>query len=285
MTEQGEARVTQPAHQQTQQEWQQVTSRAGITYLVSGHPDAPPLLFLHGIGGDGRCFARQLAQFRRDFRAVAWNMPGHNGSVPLPLVTMDALAAALAAFIGELGLVRPVLVGHSMGGMIALRLLAEAPHLARALVLTQTSAAFGGKDPAWAERFVAERLGPLDAGQTMASLAPCTVTAMAGRNADPEGIALAQHCMAQVPDSTYRDTVLVLRGFDQRSALGGIAVPALLIAGSEDHAAPADAMARMAARIPGAVFTVLEGAGHLAHLEQPLRFNEVLDGFLRGLPA
>ena len=271
--------VQQPAHQQTQQEWQQVRDVAGVAYLERG--DGVPILFLHGIGGAARQFDGQLRHFGAAMRAIAWDMPGYGASAPLPLVSMDALAAELAGFIAALGLDRPVLVGHSLGGMIAQHLVAESPHMARALVLAQTSAAFGSRDPAWAEQFVADRLGPLDAGRTMAELAPGMVAGMVGEDADPAGVALAVDCITHTPDSTYRDTVLAMPGFDRRDALPRIAVPTLVLAGTKDPNAPAAAMQRMAERIPGARYVALEGVGHLAHLERPRAFHDALDAFFR----
>lgn len=278
-----EVPVAQAAHQQTQQETQQVQDVGGIAYLAEG--TGVPVVFLHGIGGAARQFAAQLGYFGRGRRAVAWDMPGYGGSAPLPLVTMDALAAALAGFIAALGLERPVLVGHSIGGMIVQQLMARAPHAARALVLAQTSAAFGGRDPAWAEGFIRDRLGPLDEGRSMADLAPGMVAAMVGADADPAGLAVARECIAHTPESAYRDTVLAMPGFDQRAALGRIAVPTLLLAGTRDPNAPLAGMQRMAERIPGARLVALEGVGHLAHLEQPARFNAALEDFLQEVGA
>lgn len=276
------ANVVQPAHQRTQQEWEQVQDVAGIAYGSIG--SGVPVLFLHGIGGAARQFQNQLAHFGQHYRALAWDAPGYGESVPLPLVSIDALAGALGMFIRTLGLDRPVIVGHSLGGMLALRLMAQAPHTARALVLSQTAAAFGGKDPAWADQFVHDRLAPLDAGHGMAELAQGMAAELVGPDADPAGVALAADCIAHTPDSTYRDTVLAMPGFDQRAALPGIIVPTLVLAGSLDRNAPPDGMERMAAKIPGARYKMLDGVGHLAHLEAPARFNAVLAEFLAGLP-
>jgi 3-oxoadipate enol-lactonase len=274
-----EACVVQPAHQQALQDWRQAQGAGAISYLTQGQ--GVPIVFLHGIGGAARQFEGQLTHFGGARRAIAWDMPGYGDSAPLPLTTMDGLAAALGGFIAALGLDRPILVGHSIGGMIVQRLVAEAPHIARALVLAQTSAAFGGRDPAWAEAFIRERLGPLDEGRSMASLAPAMVAAMLGDDPDPAGVALAQDCIAHTPDGAYRDTVLAMPGFDQRDALPRIVAPTLVLAGGKDPNAPAAAMQRMADRIPGARFVVLDGVGHLAHLEQPARFNAALDEFLQ----
>ena len=277
-----EASVLQPAHQRMQMETEQVQDAGGITYLEQGQ--GRPILFLHGIGGAARQFAPQLHHFGRRYRAIAWDMPGYGKSEPLPLVTMAALAAALGGFMAALGLDRPVLVGHSIGGMIVQRLLREAPHTASAVVLAQTSAAFGGRDPAWADQFIRDRLGPLDEGRSMADLAPSMVAGLVGDAPDPAGVALAESCIAATPDATYRDTVLAMPGFDLRSDLSRIVVPTLVLAGTKDPNAPAPAMERMAARIPGARFVALEGVGHLAHIERPPRFNAALDEFLAGVP-
>ena len=273
--------MVQAAHQVGQMDLRQVRDVAGIRYLEAGEPGAVPVVFLHGIGGGARAFGPQLEHFGRAYRAIAWEMPGYAGSAPLPLVTMAALAAALAGFVRALGLERPVLVGHSIGGMVVQRLLAEAPAAARAVVLAQTSAVFGSKDPAWEEAFIRDRLGPLDAGRSLEEMAPAAVRGLVGEGADPEGVAAARDCLAGVPESTYRDMVLAMPGFDLREALPRIAAPTLVLAGSLDRNAPAAGMERMAARIPGARYVVLEGTGHLAYAERPAEFNAAVDGFLR----
>jgi 3-oxoadipate enol-lactonase len=278
MTSERETLVLQPAHQQTQQETEQVQDAAGLHFLEDGQ--GLPVLFIHGIGGGARQFAAQLRHLRGRARAIALDLPGYGGSAPLPLVSIESLAAALGGFIAALGLERPILVGHSIGGMIVQRLIAQSPALARGVVLSQTSAAFGSKDPAWGERFVRERLGPLDAGHSMADLAEGMVAAMVGPDPDPLGVRIARETIARTPETTYRDMVLAMPGFDLRCALPRIAVPALLVAGSADPNAPAEGMRRMAARIPGAEFALIEGAGHLVHLERPAAFNALLDGFL-----
>ena len=277
---QREAHVAEPPRQATQQEWEQVQVRGDVTYLEAGPRDGVPIVFLHGIGGGARGFLPQLDGLRDACRVIAWDMPGYGGSAPLELVSVDSLTAALAGFLRELALDCPVLAGHSLGGMLVQRLLSAQPDAARAVVLAQTSASFGSKDPAWAEEFIRARLGPLDAGQGMAELAVGMVAELAGDDPDPDGMALARECFASTPDSTYRDTVLALPGFDLRDALPRIQVPTLVLAGAQDRNAPPAGMRRMAGRIPGAAYVELPGAGHLAHLEQPGAFNAAVRAFL-----
>ena len=74
--------------------------------------------------------------------------------------------------------------------------------------------------------------------------------------------------------------MLGIVGFDRREALGRIAVPTLVLAGARDTNAPAPMMEKMASKIPGARYVCLAGAGHLANLEQPAAFNEIVMKFL-----
>src|SRR3970040_2415637 len=92
---------------------------------------------------------------------------------------------------------------------------------------------------------------------------------------------LAEQIMASVPPETYRKAVRLLTTFDRRKELADIKVPTLVIAVSDDTTAPAAMMERMAQKIPGAEYVLLEGCGHLGPMDQPDAFNAVLSSFLR----
>ena len=172
-----------------------------------------------------------------------------------------------------------------IGGMIVQQLLGKHPGIASAIVLAQTSPAFGKPDGNWQKAFIKARLGPLDRGETLASLAPSLVKELVGDDPDIGGMELARECMASVPEATYRATMLSMLGFDQRNALKDIVVPTLLLSGSKDKNAPAPMMAKMAKYIPSAKYIELEGIGHLANLERPGAFNAALDSFLKANAA
>ena len=252
-----------------------------FSYEAAGDPALPPLLFLHGIGGAARAWRGQLDFFGDRFRTIAWDMPGYGGSAPLPTVSIATLADALQDFLQQLGAKKPILVGHSIGGMIVQQWLTKNPAIVRAVVLAQTSPAFGKADGDWQKSFIDARLGPLDRGETMVSLAPTLVKELVGDDPDIAGMDIARECMAAVPEATYRASMLALLGFDQRRALKDIAVPTLVLSGSKDKNAPAPVMAKMASYIPSATYVELEGAGHLVNLERPGAFNAALDSFLK----
>ena len=239
------------------------------------------LLFLHGLGGGHHAWDAQLVHFStRGYAAHAWDQPGYGESAMVEPYDLEQVSAALARLIGSLHAGPVVLVGHSMGGLIAQETYFRHPNLVKALVLTFTSAAFvGGSD--FAKQFVAARIGPLDQGQSMAEIAAQTMPAHRGSKSDPAGAEHAREIMAKIPPETYRKAVHLLTTFDRRADLPKIAVPTLLIAVSDDKTAPPAIMASMERKIPGSELVLLEGCGHLGPMDQPAEFNAALESFLR----
>jgi len=248
-----------------------------FTTLGSG----PTVLMLHGIGGGHLSFAPQVESLASSgYRAVAWDMPGYGHSAPIEPYTFKGLAESCITLIEGLRCEEVVLVGHSMGGMVAQEVVARRPGLVSRLVLCGTSASFGKPDGDWQREFIAQRTAPLDAGQTMAQLAEQLVPQMVGPGSLPEGVRLAQHCMSQVNPSTYRRALEALVTFDRRANLGNIHVPTLLIAGEHDRNAPAAVMKKMSQAIIGSTFFEMRGIGHLQNLEAPEEFDAAILNFL-----
>ncbi|MGK7863505.1 alpha/beta fold hydrolase [Falsiroseomonas sp. E2-1-a4] len=229
------------------------------------------IILLHGIGGPS--WNGMVPG------AIDWPMPGFCGTAALPEMTFPALADALRDALDARGLDRVTLVGHSMGGMLAQEFVARFPERVAKLVLYGTTPAFGGRDPSFAEQFLAARLGPL-AGRSMEQAALELMAGMLPDTAPPDATPRALAAMRAIPEDVYRATLRCLTTFDRRADLPKIAVPTLLIAGERDQAAPSKTMQRMADAIPGAEFVLIPGAGHLIHLEAPAPFLAALLPFL-----
>jgi len=238
-----------------------------------------PLVFLHGLGGGHAAWNAQLAHFRRlGYPCIAWDQPGYGAAPMVEPYSLDVIAEKLKEIVSA----PSVLIGHSMGGFVAQEAYARFPHIAKALVLGFTSPAFGGGGE-FARQFIAARTGLLDDGKTMGEVAARLMPAMRGSKSDPAGLAHAERIMSGISADTYRKAVGLLTTFDRRADLERIAVPTLLVAGSDDRTAPPEVMQRMADKIPGARLVVLEGCGHLGPMDQPAAFNAVLASFLEGL--
>ena len=240
-----------------------------------------PVVFLHGIGGGARSFAPQMASFAAaGYRPVALDLMGYGGRDPVEALSFEALAEDVEFSIGESGLERPILVGHSMGGMVVQTMLRRAQLDYAAAVLSCTSPAFGNPAGDFQKKFVADRLAPLDAGKTMADIAPQSAANVFGPNADPAGRALYIQQYAAVSEATYRAAVKCLVTFDERANLPDIKVPVLCLAAEHDRNAPPPVLEKMAAKIPGAYYLCLSGLGHMPNLEAPAAFDGAIFNFL-----
>ncbi len=247
----------------------------------------PTVLMLHGIDGGHLVFSPQVETLASSgYRAVAWDMPGYGYSAPIEPYTFKGLAQSCIKLIEALlqadDKKRPgvILLGHSMGGMVAQEVVARRPELVNKLVLCGTSPSFGKPEGDWQRQFIEQRTAPLDAGKSMADLAEVLVPQMVGPGSLPEGVRLATHCMAQVPASTYRRALEALVTFDRRANLAQIAVPTLLVAGEHDRNAPPAVMKKMAQTISNSAYIEMRGVGHLQNLEAPDDFDGLLLNFL-----
>src|SRR5262245_15752431 len=104
------------------------------------------LVLVHGIGADGRMFDPVVERLGDAARIVVWNLPGYGGTPLDGPLDFPGLAAVLAADLRALGIERAVLLGHSIGGMVAQELAATFPERVRALILSATTAVFGSRD-------------------------------------------------------------------------------------------------------------------------------------------
>jgi pimeloyl-ACP methyl ester carboxylesterase len=268
---------------------------APLAYLrwapAAGAPARPPVLLLHGIGGGRGAWgdagsATGAALAAAGHLTLAVDFPGYGLSPTIEPFDLAGLARSVVALIDHLGAGPAVLVGHSMGGMVAQEVAALAPDRLAGLVLASTSPAFGKPGGDWQRDFRQSRFAPLDAGLGMAGLAAQLVPAMVAPGTTPPVLAAAQAMMAGVPEATYRSAVTALVSFDRKANLPAITVPTLVITGEHDRTAAPEVSRRMAERIAGATCTIVPGAGHLLNLEQPQAFNAALLGHLsRCAPA
>ncbi len=235
-----------------------------------------PLLFLHGVGGGHHAWEHQIPYFGGlGYPSHAWDQPGYGHSPIVEPYDLEHVCASLALLIESLGSEPVALIGHSMGGLIAQETYARYPQLIKALALCFTSPAFAGGGSEFTKKFITARIDPLDQGKTMAEIAAKLIPTM-GSNSK-----LAEQIMAGVPPDTYRKAVQLLTTFDRRKELANIKVPTLLIAGSEDKTAPPSVMEKMASKIPGSEYVLLQDCGHLGPMDQPDAFNDALLFFLK----
>ncbi len=257
---------------------------APLAHLRWGDGDTVVVL-LHGIGGGRQAWGDLVSNTGAlmadaGFLVLAADLPGYGDSPAVAPYTMANIAQRVVELVVSYGRRRCVLVGHSMGGMVAQEVVARRADLVHGLVISASSPAFGKPDGAWQQQFLRERLQVLDDGKGMMGLAPALVRGMAAPDTPHARLARATLIMANVPEVTYRQALQALMGFDRRAMLSTLSMPVLCLAGELDRNAPPNVMKQMAQHIAGASFVCLPGVGHLANMEAPDAFNQTVMGFL-----
>ncbi len=240
---------------------------------------ADTVFALHGIGGSANSFVHQASLATDHLNFLAWDMPGYQGTELLQATTFESLANCLHQVINELGLKRVHLLGHSIGGMLAIELAIRSIEQIVSLGIMGSTPAFGGKDERFKQQFLQARLAPLDEGVTMATMAESVVPEITGSDPHPDTYSNAMESMRSINPATYRAIVECLITFDRRDKLSELTLPCCLIAGGEDSNAPAKTMKKMADTLPHAEYHEIENAGHLLNLEKPDPINRILHTF------
>lgn len=245
--------------------------------------EGEPIVFLHGVGGNRSNWRRQVERFgAAGVRAVALDARGYGNSDDYdgPLAFTD-FADDVVRVLDHLGTDKATICGLSMGGRIALDLWRRHPERVARLVLADTSAGSREtQDPAKVEAFLSARRKPLLDGMTPAELAPALVETLIGPDATPDQRAHLVASLAALHTESYLKTLDAVTRFTDFPPFESIAVPTLVVVGSEDRIAPPRIARAMADAIPGATLHVIEGAGHVSNVEAADAFDRALARFL-----
>ncbi len=250
-----------------------------ISYEEKGKK-SPPIICLHGIGGDSKSFEPQLLGLSEKYRVIAWNMPGYQGSNSLGKITFEKLSSALKSFMEDLQVSEASLLGQSIGGMVAQDFYFRYPKKVKSLILIATTSAFGGKNEDFKKKFLELRLKPLILGKEMSELAKQFVPEILGNVCSDEAMENAINSMSKIPVNTYKEIISCLVTFNRYQDFGKIKIPSCLIAGREDMNAPFQTMEKMFLKLKKAEFHCIANAGHLVNLEAPVETNEIILNFL-----
>lgn len=245
--------------------------------LVQQAGSGPALVFCHGFTTTAAFWREQLPAFSGTHRVVALNLPGH-GRSPRPRqrpYTIDAFVADLEGVFEALQIDDAVLVGLSMGGTIAQRFALKHPQWLHRLCLV--GATPHGLGPDVQAQQVVSAIAEL--GVERASQAVIERSFWPG--AAPELLAFARAEVAQTPDYVALEAIASLNAADSRADLSRIALPTLVVCGSQDRITPPAQSRLLAEGIAGARLVLIDEAAHFPMLEQPAAFNAALRAFLQ----
>ena len=228
---------------------------------------------MHGAYEDSRIWRRQLEDLSADFTVFAWDAPGCGGSDdPPPDFTGQDLGDALAGFLREAVPGRPHVLGLSMGSGIALELYRAHPSVLASLLLVSAYAGWAGSlPPEEVERRYAQVLAELD--QPAEQFIPVWLPTLFTEHADPAAVQETSAIMADFHPGGMRALLNANAHADYRDVLPTIAVPTLLLYGTDDVRSPQSVAREMNRRIPGSTLVMIPDVGHMAAVEAPAAFN------------
>ena len=234
-----------------------------------------PLVFIHGFPLSRGAWSKQVEAFKANYRVLAPDLRGLGESEPSAgPVSMSSYANDVQELLKRLGTGPVVLVGHSMGGYVALEFARAFPDLLRGLVLVGTKAGPDSPEAAASRRTAAEEVrqkGPSVVVEAMAAKMLST------SNVDEAMAATVRGLMASARSEGIIGALLgMAERSDAAAWIGKIHVPTLVIAGCDDTVISPSESESLAKSIPGAKLKLIPGAGHLVAFEKPEPFNEAL---------
>ncbi|MFW6070162.1 MAG: 3-oxoadipate enol-lactonase [bacterium] len=253
---------------------------AGVTlhYTLEGEGDGLPLVFINSLGTDLRIWDDVLPQLPAQHPVVRHDKRGHGLSdcPPGPYRIGDH-SEDVARLLAHLGIEEAIVIGISVGGVIALDFAIAHPDVVRGLILCDTAPRIGTMD-FWEQRvrMIREKGLPQMAESILERwFAPQFA------EEQPAAYRGYQNMLARMPDEGYAATSLALGEADLRDAVHTIEAPALVLCGAEDQATPPDVGRELAESLPNARFEVIEGAAHLPCIERPQATAEKINQFLK----
>tara|TARA_B100001142_G_scaffold241062_1_gene240020 strand:- start:311 stop:1261 length:951 start_codon:yes stop_codon:yes gene_type:complete len=238
----------------------------------------PVLFFLHGMNGNSRSWASSFLSLRTSFRVIAWDAPsfGSSGSFG---DSIEAYKSAAKALIRGLGVQDAVLIGHSMGGLVATKLATDAEASISGLVLSSSHLGFGRPK-----------------GEPLMARYSNRIEALNKNNADAEYT--MERAKRSTPEGTHEDVIKFLADVAGNTRIEGIRdggrmsqetdntvacedinAPVLMLTGSKDSIISTEMHAALVAALPDADKVVIPEAGHASYAEYPDIFNKHVKEF------
>jgi len=260
-------------------------------YTEAGDPAAPAVVLLHGVTGHARTWDDEGAALAGRFHVLALDQRGHGDSDPAPDgdYTVEAMAGDLAAFLGTLGVVRPRVVGLSLGGRVAIACAARQPGQVERLVVVDIGpdvapagrARVGAMMATAPERFASfdEAFAWQRAANPRYSDAMLRHRVLHGTRPAADGGLVWKY------DRGLRDAVRAGRWRDPVDlwpAWRALGCPTLLVRGADSDVLSPETARRMVEENPRARLVEVPGAGHTVPGDQPAVFQALLAEFLAG---
>jgi pimeloyl-ACP methyl ester carboxylesterase len=241
-----------------------VFSGTGGRTHAPGHPLA---IFVHGAGLDHSVWAHQSRWLAfHGWNVLAVDLPGHGRSAGTPLSSIGAMAAWIGALIDAVGAPNAVLLGHSMGALVALEAASQFPARITSVTLIGAAAAM----PVHADLLAAAAANDHSAIDMVTLWGYGHAAGLGGSQAPGVWmIGAGQSVLEKAGPGVLHSDLSACNAYRGLAAAARVTAPVLLICGELDQMTPLKSGRALAAALPRAALKVLTGAGHMLMAERP----------------
>jgi 3-oxoadipate enol-lactonase len=251
-----------------------------IHYEVEGQ--GPPIVFIHGLGATSNVWHAQRTALSKYYHVIVYDRSGSGRSQRAPDgYSIEAWADELAGLLDHLAVPAAVVVGHSLGSMVAQRFASKFAARTAALVLAGGEADLGPEG----KKALTERARAIESSGMLAVAGPwlTAVLSAATREANPALAGLVREMFLSSDAKSYAAHCLALRDGNVRGDHRNILCPTLLTVGDQDPVTPISWQRQIAAGIANSQIRLIPNTAHMTMLECPAVFNTVLQDFLATL--
>lgn len=253
-----------------------------IVYQILGKSDAPAVVFIHGFPLSSQMWSSQVEFLKKDYKVISVDLrgAGRSKAVKNPF-TLEMLVDDLFLVLEKEKIVKPVLVGFSMGGFIALRALERDPGRFGALVLADT------KSNADSNESKLKRTEAIKTvrGKGVGEYADIFLKSAVAPNTKPETVkSLKDLVIKETSSQSVVFSILALISrTDTSSSLSNIKIPTLVLVGDSDTVTNLSSAQDLQKGVQGSQLKIIPNAGHITPIENPSAFNDALIQFLSGI--
>ena len=252
-----------------------------LSYRDSGPASGPTLVFLHGFNGSSKSWAFQFARFAAEARVVATDFPGY-GRSSAGNFRMDQVADLLSRLLRSIGVSRCILVGHSMGGMLAQVLACRHRDLTAGIVLSCTHVGYGlPADTPLGERYTSrieerQRLNDREFGELR-------IARMVPDLKDRTIIEFLEEIAGEISIDSITSGGTAMQQLDTSDILPGLTQSCLILTADLDRVATVERTDNLRASLPNARHQHLRNVGHAPYAEDAEAFNQAVKGIIAEL--
>ena len=250
-----------------------------ISYREMG--DGPSIVFLHGLAGNSRSWEGQFDHFSKTYHVIAWDTPGY-GCSDNKKADINTYTNCLNQLLGTLIKDQFLLVGHSMGGVLAGHFASRYQNQLVGLVLSCTHAGNGLEKGRALPESYQRRVDELSS-MTAENYGTSRAKAMLALNTPSTVFDKVANIAADTSIDGLTNAIRIILETDNTESLSSLDLPTMVISGAVDPVVPKEKTDQLHRLVSGSQTAIISDAGHAPYLEKNDHYNKVVSSFIKKL--